>query len=31
MARRGFGQIRKLPSGRWHARYTGPDTALHNA
>ena len=29
--RRGFGQIRKLPSGRWQARYTGPDTALHNA
>lgn len=31
MARRTFGQVRKLPSGRWHARYTGPDTRLHNA
>lgn len=29
--RRGFGQIAKLPSGRFRARYTGPDTALHNA
>lgn len=29
--RRGFGQITKLPSGRYRARYTGPDGALHNA
>jgi len=28
--KRGFGQITKLPSGRFRARYTGPDTALHN-
>lgn len=28
--KRGFGQIRKLPSGRFHARYTGPDMVLHN-
>lgn len=30
-AKRGFGQITKLPSGRYRARYTGPDTLLHNA
>lgn len=30
-AKRGFGQITKLPSGRIRARYTGPDGALHNA
>lgn len=29
--RRGFGQIRRLPSKRWQAFYTGPDSALHNA
>jgi hypothetical protein len=23
--------IRKLPSGRWKANYTGPDTAIHKA
>ena len=25
MARRRFGRIRRLPSGRWQARYRGPD------
>lgn len=29
--RRGFGSTRKLPSGRWQARYTGPDGAEHRA
>lgn len=29
--KRGFGQIRRLPSKRWQAFYTGPDTALHYA
>ncbi len=29
--RRGFGQITKLPSGRFRARYTGPDTIRHAA
>lgn len=29
--KRGFGQIQRLPSKRYRARYTGPDTALHNA
>ena len=29
--RRTFGQITRLPSGRYRARYTGPDTILHNA
>ena len=29
--RRGFGAIRRLPSGRYQASYTGPDTARHNA
>lgn len=29
--RRGFGNLRKLPSGNWQARYTGPDGAWHNA
>lgn len=29
--RRGFGQITLLPSKRHRARYTGPDTHLHNA
>lgn len=31
MGKRTFGQITKLPSGRFRARYTGPDTRLHNA
>ena len=26
--RRASGAVRKLPSGRWQARYTGPDGAL---
>lgn len=29
--RRGFGQITSLPSGRFRARYTGPDGARHPA
>jgi integrase len=29
--RRGFGQVRRLPSKRWQAFYTGPDTRLHYA
>lgn len=29
--RRGFGAIRKLPSGRYQASYTGPDVARHTA
>jgi len=29
--RRSFGAIRRLPSGRYQASYTGPDTARHNA
>lgn len=29
--RRGFGAPRQLASGRWQARYTGPDTATHIA
>lgn len=29
--KRGFGQIRKLPSGRYQARYTGPDGKRHAA
>ena len=29
--RRSFGYVRKLPSKRWHASYTGPDLARHNA
>ena len=28
---RGFGHIRRLPSGRWQASYIGPDLARHNA
>ena len=28
--RRGFGRLRQLPSKRWQAAYTGPDTALHS-
>lgn len=31
MGKRSFGQITRLPSKRYRARYTGPDTALHNA
>lgn len=26
---RGFGSVRRLPSGRWQASYTGPDGARH--
>jgi integrase len=29
--RRGFGRLRRLPSGRWQAAYVGPDTKLHQA
>lgn len=29
--RRSFGQLRRLPSRRWQAFYTGPDMALHYA
>jgi integrase len=29
--KRSFGGIRKLPSGRYQANYTGPDTRLHKA
>lgn len=29
--RRGFGRIRRLPSGRWQAAYVGPDGMLHTA
>lgn len=29
--RRGWGRLRKLPSGRWQASYTGPDLAVHKA
>ncbi len=29
--RRGFGAIRKLPSGRFQANYTGPDLRIHKA
>ncbi len=29
--RRGFGRVRKLPSGRWQAAYVGPDGNLHSA
>lgn len=28
---RGFGYLRKLPSGRWQASYAGPDEARHKA
>jgi len=31
MGRRGWGAIRKLPSGRYQASYTGPDLARHLA
>jgi integrase len=30
-ARRGFGKVRKLRSGRWQASYVGPDGQRHNA
>jgi len=30
-ARRRFGRVRQLPSGRWQARYPGPDGRDHNA
>ena len=30
-AKRGFGEISALPSGRFRARYTGPDTRRHSA
>jgi hypothetical protein len=29
--RRGFGRIRKLPSGRWQASYVAPDLRRTNA
>ncbi|MGW0103211.1 site-specific integrase, partial [Nocardia sp. NPDC003354] len=29
--RREFGTVRKLPSGRWQARYLGPDGQRHKA
>lgn len=29
--RRRFGSVRKLPSGRWQARYIGPDSLVHTA
>ncbi len=29
--RRQFGRLRKLPSGRWQAAYSGPDTAVYKA
>ncbi|WP_255183270.1 MULTISPECIES: site-specific integrase [unclassified Rhodococcus (in: high G+C Gram-positive bacteria)] len=29
--KRSFGSLRKLPSGRWQARYTGPDTREYKA
>ena len=29
--RRAFGQLRQLPSGRWQAAYTGPDSNRHKA
>ena len=30
-AKRYFGSVRRLPSGRWQARYTGPDRRVHTA
>ena len=30
-AKRGFGEISRLPSGRFRARYTGPDANRHSA
>jgi integrase len=29
--RRRFGRLRRLPSGRWQAAYTGPDEKIHKA
>jgi hypothetical protein len=29
--RRSFGSVRKLPSGRWQARYPGPDGQIRTA
>ena len=29
--KRGFGEISRLPSGRYRARYTGPDANRHSA
>jgi integrase len=29
--RRGFGRLRRLPSGRWQAAYVGPDGNVHKA
>jgi hypothetical protein len=29
--KRAFGQITRLPSKRYRARYTGPETVRHNA
>src|SRR5260221_14731974 len=31
IARRGFGNIRQLPSGRWQARYTDPGGVMRKA
>ncbi|MEV0080458.1 tyrosine-type recombinase/integrase [Nocardia neocaledoniensis] len=31
MSKRGFGSLRKLPSGRWQARYRGPDGQMRPA
>lgn len=31
MARRSFGRLRKLPSGKWQASYIGPDGVLYKA
>jgi integrase len=30
-SKRSFGQLRRLPSGRWQAGYTGTDTRVHRA
>jgi integrase len=30
-SKRSFGSIRRLPSARYQANYTGPDSAIHNA
>lgn len=30
-SKRSFGQLRRLPSGRWQAGYTGPDAHVHRA
>ena len=30
MGKRTFGSVRRLPSGRYQARYTGPDGATHS-